>query len=67
MPQARRDQVHDQRLPLLQPGPGLQRRGCRGYRARAREGLEDRLDDHEPQLGSKLAVKRSVGWTTIVV
>jgi hypothetical protein len=67
MPQARRYQVHNQRLPLLQPGAGLQRRGCRGYRARAGEGLQDWLDEHEPKLGSKLAVKRSVGGTTIVV
>lgn len=66
MPQARWDQVHNQRLPLLQPGPGLQRRGCRGYHARAREGHQDRLDEHEPQLGSKLAVKRSVGRAGVV-
>lgn len=48
MPQARRDQVHYQRLPLLQPGFGKQRRGCRGYRAGERERIQDWLDEHEP-------------------
>lgn len=67
MPQARRDQIHNQRLPLLQPGFDLQRRGCRRYRARERERHKDWLDEHESQLGSKLAVKRSFCWSVIVL
>lgn len=63
MPQARRNQVHHQRLPLLQPGFGLQRRGCRGCRAGECERVQDRLDEPEPQLGSKLAVKLCFGWS----
>lgn len=62
MPKARRNQVHDTRLPLLQPGSDLQRRGCRGYREGERERIKDGLDEHEPQLGSELAVKRCLGW-----
>lgn len=61
MPQARRSQIHNQRLPILQPGFGLQRRGCRGYRASERQRGENWVDDHEPELGSKLAVERRFG------
>lgn len=67
MPKAGRDPVHHQRLPLLQPGSDLQRCGRRGYRAREREGHEDWLDEHEPQLGSELAVKLGVGRAVVVV
>ena len=48
MPKARRDQVHHQRVPLLQLGFGLQRRGCRGYREGERERVKDWLDEPEP-------------------
>lgn len=61
MPEEGWDQVHNQRLPLLQPGLGVQRGGCRGHRAGEREGFEDRVDDHEPELGSELAVQRRLG------
>lgn len=67
MQEAGRDKVHDQRLPLLQPGSDHQRRWCRGYREDERERVEDRLDEHEPQLGSELAIKRSSGWSVTVV
>lgn len=46
--EARRHQIHDQRLPLLQPGSGHQRCGCRGYRAREHQGKEHAVDSHEP-------------------
>ena len=61
MQEARWDQVHDQRLPLLQPGSDQQRGGCRGYREGVREGLKDGLDAIEPQLGPELAVQRGFG------
>ena len=61
MPQARWDEVHDQRLPLLQLGTDHQRGGCRGYHEGEREGFKDRVDEHEPQLGPELAVKRCPG------
>lgn len=48
MPQAWWNQVHDQRFPLLQLGSDLQRRGRRRYRAREREGFENRMVEHEP-------------------
>lgn len=67
MPQARRDQVHHQRLPLLQLGSGLQRRGCRGYREGERERVQDWLDEPEPQLGSELAVELGSGWSVTLL
>lgn len=41
------DQVHNQRLPLLQPSSDQQRRGCRGCCAHLREGHPNRLDADE--------------------
>lgn len=67
MPKARRNQIHDQRIPLLQPGSGHQRRGRRRYRAREREGDEHCLDEHEPQLGPELAIQRRFGRPGSVV
>ena len=46
--EARWDQVHDQRLPLLQLGSDHERGGCRGYREDECEGVEDWMDEHEP-------------------
>lgn len=66
MQKARWDQVHNQRLPLLQPGFDQQRCRCRGYREGLREGSKDRVDATEQELGSKLAIKRSFGGTGIV-
>lgn len=67
MPEEGRDKVHNQWLPLLQLGVDLQCRGCRGYREGERERLEDRLDEHEPELGSELAVKCGFGWSITIV
>jgi hypothetical protein len=39
--EARRHQIHYQRFPLLQPGFGDQRGGCRGYRECVDQGLRD--------------------------
>ncbi|KAH7514481.1 hypothetical protein FEM48_Zijuj11G0094100 [Ziziphus jujuba var. spinosa] len=55
-----RDQIHDQRLPLLQLGFGNQRCGCRGHRVRLDQRIKDRLDEDEPKLGPELAVQCSV-------
>ncbi|KAK9029162.1 hypothetical protein V6N11_026285 [Hibiscus sabdariffa] len=67
MPEEGRDTVHNQRVPLLQPGSDLQRGGCRGYREGERERNPDRLDEHEPELGSELAVKRGPCGAVAVV
>lgn len=66
MPKAGWDQVHNQRPPLLQLGSDYQRRGCRGYSEGEREGIKDWVDDHEPKLGSKLAVKCSFGGSVTI-
>lgn len=67
MPEARRNQVHDKRIPVLQPGADLQRRGCRGYSEGERERDKDRVDELEQELGSELAVKRRSGGPIPVV
>ena len=67
MPEARRDQVHDQRVPVLQLGSDQQRRRSRGCGEGERERDQNRLDELEQELGSKLAVKRSVGGASTVV
>lgn len=46
--EARRGEVHDQRVPLLQPGFDHQRGRCRGYREGERERVEYRVDEHDP-------------------
>jgi len=51
------NQIHDQRLSLLQPGFDLQRCGCRGYRARECERKQKWMEQHEPKLGAKLAIQ----------
>lgn len=56
MQKARRNQIHDQRIPLLQLGSGDERCGRRRHRAREREGIEHGVDEHEPQLGTELAI-----------
>lgn len=61
------DQVHDERLQVLQPGPDHQCGRCRGHREGEREGLEDRVDEHEPELGTELAVERRPGWPVTIV
>lgn len=61
MPQARRDQVHDKRVQVLQPGPDHERGRGRGHREGVGQGLEDRVDELEPQLGAELAVERGPG------
>lgn len=58
MQKGRRDQVHDQRLPLLQPGFSQQRRGRRGHREGQRQRSQHPVDSHEPQLGAELAIQR---------
>lgn len=58
MQEARGHKIHNQRLPLLQPGSGDQRGGCRGYRAREHQRVEDAVGVNEPELGAKLAIKR---------
>jgi len=62
-----RDEVHDERLPLLQLGFDQQRGGCRGYREGERERVEERVDEHEPQLGAELAIKRGSGWSVTLL
>lgn len=57
MQEARWDQVHNQRFPLLQLGIGDERGGCRGYRAGEHQGIQDPVDANEPKLGPKLAVQ----------
>lgn len=52
------DQIHNQRFPLLQLGPGHQRGGCRGHRAPEHQGCEHPVAAHEPQLGAELAIQR---------
>ena len=61
LPKEWRNQIHRQRFPLLQPGSGHQRRGCRGYRAGEHQRIQNRVDEHEPQLGTELAVQRRSG------
>ncbi|CAI0539798.1 unnamed protein product, partial [Linum tenue] len=58
MPEEGRDPVHHQRVPLLQPGTGLQRGRRRRHCEVERERDQDRVDEHEPELGSELAVER---------
>ncbi|KAB5524643.1 hypothetical protein DKX38_022392 [Salix brachista] len=48
LPEERRHEVHDKRIPLLQPGTDQQRGGCGGYRAGERERFKDWVDEHEP-------------------
>lgn len=62
-----RDEVHDQRVPLLQLGFDHQRRGCRGYHEGQRERVQNGVDEHEPQLGAELAIKRSSGWSVTLL
>lgn len=57
VPQEGRDQIHDQRLPLLQFGADQQRRRRRRHCECVGEGVEDWLDGDEPQLGAKLAIQ----------
>lgn len=63
MPEKRRDKVYDQRAPLLQPGVDIKRCGCRGSREGERKRLEDRVDEHEQELGPKLAIQCCFGGT----
>ncbi|KAI8539983.1 hypothetical protein RHMOL_Rhmol09G0225300 [Rhododendron molle] len=58
MPKARRDQIHDQRLQLLQPDSDHQRRRRRGYREGQRQRVQNRMDEPEPKLGPELAIQR---------
>ena len=67
MSEARGDPVHNPRVQVLQLGFNHERRGCRGYREGEREGHANRVDEHEPELGSKLAVKRRVGGAGTVI
>lgn len=67
MPEARRDQIHDQRLPLLQPGTDHQCRGRRGYSEGNGEGIQDRMDKPEPELGSELAIERGFSRAVTVL
>lgn len=67
MPEARGNEVHDKRIPVLQPGADLQRRGCWGYSEGERERDKDRVDELEQELGSKLAVKRDLGWSVTLL
>lgn len=67
MSEARRNEVHNQRVPILQPGADHQRRGCRRHREGERQGFEDRLDADEPELGAKLAIQfSSCGTVTLL-
>jgi len=63
----RRDEVHDERIPLLQLDLDHQRGRCRGYREGELERVEERVDEHEPQLGAELAVKRGSGWSVTLL
>ncbi|KAK8598489.1 hypothetical protein V6N13_094458 [Hibiscus sabdariffa] len=51
-----RDTVHDQRIPLLQPGIDLQGGGHRGYRERS----SNQLDEHELELAVERRPRGSV-------
>lgn len=57
MPEARRDQVHDQRLQILQPRPGEQRGRRWGHREGVRQGDPHGVDADVSQLGAKLAIQ----------
>lgn len=67
MPEAGRDEVHDQRIPVLQPDIDHQRGWSRGCGEGERERESNGVDELEQELGSKLAVKRSVGGAITVV
>lgn len=56
--EARRHKIHNQRLPLLQPGSGDERGWCRGYRAREHQRIKNAVGVHEPELGAELAIQR---------
>ncbi|KAF2288674.1 hypothetical protein GH714_010246 [Hevea brasiliensis] len=45
--EARWNEIHNKRFPLLQSSSGNQRRRCRGYREGERQGITDRVDEHE--------------------
>lgn len=62
-----RHKVHNQRIPLLQPGSDHQRRGRGGHREGEHQGFEDWMDEHEPELGPELAIKRRVGWSVTLL
>lgn len=61
MQEARRNKIHDQRLPILQPGVGDERGRSREHRAGERQRKQDRLAGDEPQLGAKLAIQCCLG------
>lgn len=67
MPEERRNEVHGQRFPLLQPGSGHKRRRSRKHRAAERERNKNFVDEHEPKLGAKLAIELCFGWAVTFV
>ncbi|KAL6507992.1 Expansin-A6 [Orobanche gracilis] len=62
-----RNQVHDQRFPLLQLGSDHQRRGRRGYRAREHQRHENLMATNEPELGAELAIQLSTSGPGLVL
>lgn len=67
MPQEGWNQVHPQRVSVLQLGPDNKRGGRGRHLERVGEGVEDRVDDVEQELGAKLAVECGFGWAITVV
>lgn len=67
MPEVGWNQVHRQRFPLLQLGSNQQRRRRRRHSESLGERYKDQLDEYEPELGSKLAVKRSSDWSVTLL
>lgn len=63
MQKARRDSVHNKRIPVLQPCANLKRRRSRGYNSCERERVEDRVDEYEQELGTELAVQCPSCWS----
>lgn len=55
------DEVHHQRLQILQLGIDLERGWCRRHPEGVGEGVEDKLDGNEPELGTKLAIQLGSG------
>lgn len=61
MPEERRNKIHNQRLPILQLDTNNKRGRSRGHRESKRKRQQNRVDEHEQKLGSKLAIKRHFG------
>lgn len=61
------DKIHDEREPLLQPDPGVERGRGRGSARGARKGKQARVDGDDEKLGPVLANLRGLDGTVSFV